>query len=561
MHFFSILPVLGLVTLATAAPAPEHSTSSSSDSFASEKWDIIVVGSGPAGIIVADRMAEAGKKTLLLEQGGPSYGVTGGTEKPSWLDGTKLSRVDVPGLYDSIFTNQGDLTCSGITNTFQGCTIGGSSAINAGLFFQPPASDFNKHFPKGWQYKDVANSIKKLNKRQPSSAITSVNGKKYLQHGFTAAQEWLVKGAGYKNTVYKSSPNDKTKVFGRPNYDYKNGQRGGPVISYLQTALKRKNFKLASSVTVLRVARTGNKATGVVAKVNGNTQNINLTPKGRVIVSGGAIQSPAILMRSAIGPPSVLSRLQSAGMLGGLGPKSWINNSHVGDGLFDNPNTFIELQSPKVMPYHYEYDNPKPADAQLYLKQRSGPYAFASVTSVFWDTVKNSDGSITTCQGTIDTSGYENYENDHTITLNIYGTSGLRSRGQVVLDNNFIPGPSSDVYYSNPRDADDIATFIRRIFNSLHKSSFTPLNLPASSSHADIVKYITTKSNFAKGMVNHWSSSCRFGSCVDTDTLVKGTKNIHVVDASIIPPLSVNPQMGIMITAERASEKILALMK
>ena len=44
-------------------------------------------------------MSEAGKKTLLLEQGGPSYYITGGRERPGWLNGTELSRVDVPGLY------------------------------------------------------------------------------------------------------------------------------------------------------------------------------------------------------------------------------------------------------------------------------------------------------------------------------------------------------------------------------------------------------------------------------------------------------------------------------
>ena len=64
----------------------------------SGKWDAVVVGAGTAGIIVADRLSEGGKKTLLLELGGSSYGITGGTERPPWLEGTNLSRVDVPGL-------------------------------------------------------------------------------------------------------------------------------------------------------------------------------------------------------------------------------------------------------------------------------------------------------------------------------------------------------------------------------------------------------------------------------------------------------------------------------
>lgn len=94
------VPILAtFITLGTlrasGAPVP---ACSSSDELLSQEWDAIIVGAGTAGIIVADRLSEAGKKTLLLELGGPSYGITGGTEKPDWLNGTGLSRVDVPGL-------------------------------------------------------------------------------------------------------------------------------------------------------------------------------------------------------------------------------------------------------------------------------------------------------------------------------------------------------------------------------------------------------------------------------------------------------------------------------
>lgn len=160
-------------------------------------------------------------------------------------------------------------------------------------------------------------------------------------------------------------------------------------------------------------------------------------------------------------------------------------------------------------------------------------------------------------QGTIGTAGYDGYTTNHTITLNIYGTSGLKSSGKVVLDSNFIPGPQG-VYFSNPQDAQDIATFIHTIFAALPKTSgaLTPLNIPATATQAQILTYITTPSAYTEGEVNHWSSSCRLGTCVDTNTTVIGMSNLNVVDASIVEPFTVNPQFGIMVAAERGAELI-----
>ena len=87
-----LLHVLTFAALSAAAACPKPKD------WTLQEWDAIIVGAGTAGIVVADRLSEAGLKTLLLEQGGASYGITGGDEKPDWLNDTTLSRVDVPGL-------------------------------------------------------------------------------------------------------------------------------------------------------------------------------------------------------------------------------------------------------------------------------------------------------------------------------------------------------------------------------------------------------------------------------------------------------------------------------
>lgn len=525
------------------------------------EWDAIVVGSGPAGLVVADRLSEAGKKTLLLEQGGPSYYITGGRTRPGWLDGTDLSRVDVPGLYKSIFSNtDGNLICaSDIVNAYQGCTIGGNSAINAGLFFQPPASDWDLYFPDGWKNADMQCAIEKVRGKQPSTDNPSQDGKRYLQTGFEAAKQWLVDGAGFKEVGLNDGPENhsKSKVFGHPIWNYEGGQRSGPVKTYLQSALGRPNFSFQSGTRVLRVIRDGETATGVDIQPSGRNDSSSICIKegGKVVLSAGALLSPQLLMWSGIGDPEILANLSSNGQVAIPSP-DWINNTAIGDKVFDNPNTFIELQSESISSYDYKYTDPVPSDRDLYLQSRSGPYTFGSQTSAFWDFIQQGD-DLVGCQGTIDSSGAMDFTQNGTITLNVYGTSGLRSFGRVGLDSRGIARPSLN-FYSNPLDASAVATFIHNIFAAL-PPTLTPLNIAKDSTVEQLTTWVSTWSQYTLGFVQHWSSSCRLGTCVDTDTKVIGMQNLFVVDASIVPPLTTNPVMGVMIAAERAVERILAL--
>lgn len=123
------------------------------------------------------------------------------------------------------------------------------------------------------------------------------------------------------------------------------------MINYLQSALKRSNFGLQRGAWVQQVVRMGNVTTSVVANMSGVMTTYSLSSRGRVVLSGGAIKSPQLLMKSGIGDPTVLTRLHQANNPGGVPVTSWINSTTVGAGLFDTPATFIELSSPFIESY------------------------------------------------------------------------------------------------------------------------------------------------------------------------------------------------------------------
>jgi cellobiose dehydrogenase (acceptor) len=74
-------------------------------------YDYIIIGSGAGGITFAERMGETGKSILLIEKGPPSSGRWNGTMKPSWLEGTNLTRFDVPGLFNQIWVDPTGVAC------------------------------------------------------------------------------------------------------------------------------------------------------------------------------------------------------------------------------------------------------------------------------------------------------------------------------------------------------------------------------------------------------------------------------------------------------------------
>jgi cellobiose dehydrogenase (acceptor) len=76
-----------------------------------QTYDYVVIGSGAGGMPAASRLIEAGKTVLMIEKGPLSSGRWNGTMKPAWLEGTNLTRFDVPGLFNQIWADPTGVAC------------------------------------------------------------------------------------------------------------------------------------------------------------------------------------------------------------------------------------------------------------------------------------------------------------------------------------------------------------------------------------------------------------------------------------------------------------------
>ncbi|KAJ7049422.1 cellobiose dehydrogenase [Mycena amicta] len=504
--------------------------------------DYIIVGSGPGGIIAADRISQAGKSVLLLERGGPSTGQTGGTYQPNWTKGTNLTKFDVPGLFESMFTdpNPAFWWCKDIT-VFAGCLVGGGTSVNGALYWLPSDNDFalTAGWPQQWP-------------GLPPTDAPSTDGKRYLEQVSTVVAN-LLTPQGYRSATINDSPNQKDHVYGFAAYDFIGGQRGGPVATYLQTALARKNFQLQMYTNVMNVVRNGSQITGVITNdtsvLNGFfplNPNVRTTVNTRatLILSQGTYGSARLLFRSGIGPTDMLNLVAKDPVAGPLMPSQsqWINLP-VGFNVSDNPSINMVFTHPTN-----SYDNwadvftdPPAADAAQYLANRSGLN--------FWSALGAPDGVTRWMQGTarpgaasINTTLPYNMSQIFTITA--YLSAGIKSLPLV-----------------NPW----LHALIQGLNNIISTVSQVPgLQLIMPDNTLSMAAYVAGYDPATMDS-NHWVGSNIIGTTagqavVDVNTKVFGTNNLFVVDASIIPTLPYgNPHGTIMSAAEQAAAKILAL--
>lgn len=271
-------------------------------------YDYIIVGAGAAGCVLAYRLTEDPRtRVLLLEAGGPD----------------KQLQIHIPGAYSRVFKTPLDWDYQTEPQTHlhnrrlywpRGKVLGGSTSINAMIYIRGSRRDYDGWRELGnpdWGFDDVLPYFKKS------------------QHQERGASHWHGVG-GPLNVADQIDPNPLTCAFiegaqiaglrFNPDFNaeqqegvglYQVTQRGGmrhsAAAAFLKPALERPNLTVQTYAQATRVLFNRQQATGVAYVQNGLTREAHASRE--VILSGGTINSPQLLLLSGVGPADHLRNL------------------------------------------------------------------------------------------------------------------------------------------------------------------------------------------------------------------------------------------------------------
>ena len=470
-------------------------------------FDVAVVGGGTAGCVVAARLSEDPDRRVCLVEAGPDYGPrTSG----AWPDDLLDPRS---------FTFTHDWGTGGEDDRSLGArVIGGCSAHNACMAVIGSPEDYDE-WGQEWGHETFAPYLRRARdmlRVQPANTAEPAP----LHVAFLEA-------AGEAGFPLLDDPDDPMQPVGRASLpsNVVEGTRWNAAFAYLDAARGRPNLNVVAETAVDRVALTGARATGVVTAA-GESIDADV-----VVLTAGAYFTPAILLRSGIGPEAELARHGIAAVAA----------LPVGEELLDHHGTGVRWEASELLSrWTAEHVG---RTGRLFHPHGLVKAASARCTPGSWDLHLLSWTNEGSSPGS-----YEASVGAFHVKPRSSGRLRLRSPDPLALP---------DVERGLLSDPADLPVIVEAIELVRAIAARRPLRRLLS---AEIAPGSEQLERYVRGSVRnyfHPAGTCGIGRVVDPEGRVLGVDGLVVADASIMPTIPrANTNLTTVAIAERLAETI-----